>query len=68
MFDNLDLSPREWFAAAVLGFMALAGLFNGEPGLALLMGILVAVYLYRHNEERKPEINQRYENVRDEDS
>lgn len=67
MFDNLDLSPREWFAVAVLGFMGLAGLFNGEPGLALLMGILVAVYLYRQNEERKPEINQRYENLRDED-
>ncbi|MEQ8674512.1 MAG: hypothetical protein RLP44_04335 [Aggregatilineales bacterium] len=67
MFDNLDLSPREQIAAAVLGFMGLLGLINGEPGLALLMGIIVAVYLYRQNEENKPEINNRNENIRDED-
>ncbi len=48
--DNLDLTPREWVAAGLLGLLALGGIINGEPGMAVLMGILGAIYMYRQTE------------------
>lgn len=48
MFE--DLSPREIVLAAVLGFMLLAGLTQGEPAIILLLAMLGALYYYNRQQ------------------